>query len=261
MSKRNLPRCVCPTRDGSPCGRRVGDGSIPPVCHIHRLQAEGKGNSPIIPSVSDEPEAILKRLMKDPDPAIRLRAVTSFLDRVDKKIFQCEVCLRNEHASQSRLAFIEALTPGEFVEYGEILDRFKADARAFRERIYARLPELRPDNEPAPPTPEETAQAVQQHRQHVTTEIKRNAPPPPEEPPEPEEPAAERPAPLARGLWPQVGLFEEDGVVTHTFGNEHAQQILTGEINFEVARDQHRRAQEQAEELAASLKQPLGEQP
>src|SRR5688500_2452990 len=73
--RRLLPRCSSVTRDGSQCGRRVADGSNPPVCSVH----QGKVTSPIIADEIDEIK-ILKRLARDTNPQVRLRAVDLLLD-------------------------------------------------------------------------------------------------------------------------------------------------------------------------------------
>ena len=75
--KNMVPRCVSTCRDGSQCGRRVTDGSTPPVCHIHAKRS----TSPLTQPVERTPLEIIQKLMSDRDPAIRLRAANTYLDK------------------------------------------------------------------------------------------------------------------------------------------------------------------------------------
>lgn len=78
---KSLPRCVCNTRDGTQCGRRVSDGSNPPICHLHRAQQEGKSVSPLTaPSVFD-PEATLRKIAANAKHSHQVQALRLLLDR------------------------------------------------------------------------------------------------------------------------------------------------------------------------------------
>ncbi len=48
---------------------------------------------------------------------------------------------------------------------------------------------------------------------------------------------------LAQHLWPNVGLFEVKGALTHALGDVHAQAILDGTVPYNTARTQHDAAQ------------------
>jgi hypothetical protein len=83
--KNMVPRCVSTCRDGSQCGRRVTDGSTPPVCHIHAKRS----TSPLTQPVERTPLEIIQTLMSDRDPAIRLRAANTYLERLAQVCSQC----------------------------------------------------------------------------------------------------------------------------------------------------------------------------
>jgi hypothetical protein len=87
-------RCQVFNRDGKQCARNVVDGSG--MCHIHAATMKGKSISPIIQTDIDE-LSILKRLTRDADPRVRLRAVEALLKERDRQ--GCEACAAREARS------------------------------------------------------------------------------------------------------------------------------------------------------------------
>ena len=225
-------RCLARASDGQQCGRyakRNPDGTPGQYCQVHASPTGRVAPKPVTPLT---PEEILVKLMSDSDPAIRLRAVTSYLDRQDKKVWQCERCLHAERAAELRVLFLESLSETEFAEYSVIVERFKNDARAFRERIYEREPELRPDSEPKPLTPEERDVSHRAAIHEVLQDIKSQRPPEPVEPVEPRESA---PAKLDSSMWKSVGIYLRDGIPSSDLGNEWAADVINGVIPYDDA--------------------------
>lgn len=150
MANKTFPRCSAATKDGTQCGRRVKDDSIPPLCHIHLAQQQGRSVSPLTEPAEIDEEAILKKLMRDPDPAIRLRAVGAWLDYKAKKRDAAQ-------RPDDWRPFFKALTDDERARMLELLQAVED----FKETIYARDPTLRPDGEPPPPrAPRNSTQSV-----------------------------------------------------------------------------------------------------
>jgi hypothetical protein len=128
--KKILPRCTCVTRDGTQCGRRVTDGSNPPICHIH---ARGT-SSPLIPPPDEIDEIkILKRLARDSNPQVRLKAVDLLLDLKAKG-----EAAPSEAEQTDR--FLDALTEEESARLDAILEQL----RNLKEEVWTREPHLRP---------------------------------------------------------------------------------------------------------------------
>lgn len=101
--RKRFPRCSCACKDGSQCGRRVTDGSQPPICHVHRAQINGTSISPLtIPfaATTVDREAMYQTLMRDPDSSIRLRALEAFEKREERLTKGCATCAeRATHAA------------------------------------------------------------------------------------------------------------------------------------------------------------------
>lgn len=84
---KSLPICTCLTKDGSRCGRRVSDGSNPPVCHVHRAQQAGKPVGALTePAPFDAERKLLKIAANDRHPQ-QLQALKLLRERNN-----CEAC-------------------------------------------------------------------------------------------------------------------------------------------------------------------------
>lgn len=120
------------------------DGSNPPVCHIH-----GRGtSSPLIPPPDEIDEIkILKKLARDSNPQVRLRAVDLLLDLKAKSADK-------PNESDEASLFLDALTEDEMARLDALLDLI-AD---LKEKVWAREPHLRPASaSPRRPTVEAEA--------------------------------------------------------------------------------------------------------
>jgi hypothetical protein len=76
MKSSPYPRCSFLLPDNTQCSRRVGDGTSPPVCHIHRTKVNGGG---LMAPIDLNEMEILKKLARDSNPQVRLRAVDLLL--------------------------------------------------------------------------------------------------------------------------------------------------------------------------------------
>jgi hypothetical protein len=236
-----IVRCTATCRNGTPCGKVAVKGET--RCSVH-LSANPAANltAPLTP------QEVLEKLMVSADESIRLRASEKILDRMDKKIYECSRCRHAEREAQQSERFLDALNEEELVAFSEFIKQWISAHKAFRERVYARLPDLRPDNDPPPrpkPTPEEQAKADaeqakanERHSKELLADIKRERVPPqlaPEEKPD----AVETSSRLDPAFWPSVGIYERDGIPSTTFGNEDALDIIEGRISLEAARRRH----------------------
>jgi hypothetical protein len=249
------------TKDGSQCGRRVADGSSPPICSVHQQQAKGNAGSLTQP-VAANPEDIYQRLMRDSDPAIRLRAVDAWMAYQDKQKSGCDTCRARAEANKINDQFVAALTDDERDEMGYAM----APYRQFKERMYQRYPQLRPDGyTPGDPTPSvraaTRAETVDPRAGYKPAErrpipVDRGTPEP-----EPVVTVISTPSTLGRGHWDSVGLFDLRDPIsgktfgcTHSLGDEHAQKILSGDIPLEQAQREHAESQADGENfVSASL--------
>src|SRR5688572_6002272 len=122
--RKMLPRCVGTTADGSQCGRRCADATAAvPLCHIHVAKAQGQSFSPLTQPVEINEVSILKKLARDPDPRVRLRAVDLLLEEKRRE--------REKHEAKptggpTARMFLDALLPDERAEVLELLRRLRA---------------------------------------------------------------------------------------------------------------------------------------
>jgi hypothetical protein len=196
--------------------------------------------------VTRTPEEILQKLMHDSDANIRLRAVSEYFDLQKSRATKCPVCEARADAEQLTADFLAALTDEEVETATAMMDRWNE----FREAVYARLPKLRPDSEPAP-APPAVAPTIPEPRVRLVPK------PQPETlvESEPDDPKDDAPRPLPRERYAEVGLIElKGGFITHVQGDEVAQKILSGEIPEDVARAQHEHATHSAQTLAAAAR-------
>jgi hypothetical protein len=117
------PRCVGACKDNTQCGRRVVDGSQPPLCHLHRANPN---LSPIIPPSDDVDEMkTLKRLANDRNPQIRLRAVDLLISLRKKDEKECEQCARRREESAIAADAWRRATDEQMQELGAMFKRLK----------------------------------------------------------------------------------------------------------------------------------------
>lgn len=239
MKKKILPRCAAVTRDGSPCGRRVKDGSQPPLCHLHKPGATVPNT---FQPAERSPLEIIQKLMNDSDPSIRLRAVDMYQKYEEKK--GCATCAARESESQNNDDLFGRATPAQLVEFGALVAECKATYAKFNAlRNLVRAQPLR-DFDPETPPPHvierwrEEDGTEQQHAKSTRTAREVSAAPrehAADSAAEADNPEPEAVATLSRDLWDSVGLFEQNDVVTHAYGDEHAAKVLSGEIPLEQA--------------------------
>ncbi len=213
------PRCSGVDRKGQQCGRRVKDGSQPPLCHIHKAVATGEA-SPLF-QASTDPVAILQKLLRDKDPAIRLRAVNAWFDYQQKQ--GCPTCKASLTSS---------------ADLADVISRMTTDQKELARGLIKGMHDLIDNALTQPVAPIdlpvllESSQPIAPHLSPLTT---------PKESQVEESPVEEEPEPsgLPTSKWASVGLFMVNGVVTHARGDEHAQQILDGTIPYDEAAANH----------------------
>lgn len=211
------------TKSGSRCGRWVTDGSLPALCHKHKPNAPAVGIIP--PEEAIDEVKILRKLARDANPQVRLRAVDLLLSLKSKDA--------PTSASRALGVDVARLTPSERTR----LEALVAAVRAVYEEVWKRSPDQRPSWAPEPVDPP----WPQQPSAPVTAPVATTAPDAPSVSELPDVEA--EPGQLARHLWPSVGIFLQNGKVTHALGDDHAQAILDGRISLDDARQQHADAQ------------------
>jgi hypothetical protein len=145
MPKKSLA-CVMKCADGSPCGRRVTDGSLPPICHLHRAVAAGNPHNggTTNPPRDLDPLDVLRRDLRASEASVRVRAATELLAEERRR--------RDERADHDAVdvayqAFSAALTPEEKVALYELL----LQVRFLKLKVYQRCPAARPAGFDWPP--------------------------------------------------------------------------------------------------------------
>lgn len=124
---KSLPICVCVTRDGSRCGRRVSDGSNPPVCHVHRAQQEGKRVGALTEPSPFDPETTLRRIAADRKHPNQVQAIRLLLDRE-----KCRACAARAEGEVDFQKFWRNVTDDEKARLKVIsaeIKQIKADVR------------------------------------------------------------------------------------------------------------------------------------
>ena len=113
--------CVARCADGSPCGRRVTDGSNPPLCHIHKAGAIGAP----FKVKRKSPEQVLDDLMHSRDESIRLRAADAFLKRQERETL-CPRCAANRADERERMSAIHRLTHEQRCQVEDLIRMVRA---------------------------------------------------------------------------------------------------------------------------------------
>ncbi len=123
MSK-SLPRCSMLCKDGTQCGRRVSDGSNPPVCHVHQQVAAGEPVGALTEPVIDEMK-ILKRLTSDANPQVRLRAVDLLLNWQHKQR-NCPTCAARSERDKEIAEQMAATSDEDIHRAGTLISELRA---------------------------------------------------------------------------------------------------------------------------------------
>ena len=116
--------CVARCRDGSPCGRRVTDGSNPPICHLHK-QTIGK------PFVSTKtPLQRVEKIAADDRHQHQMAAIKILLER--------EEGVTGDPAQKMAANVITAMTAEEKAEIRGLL----LQVQLIKERVVQRHPDV-----------------------------------------------------------------------------------------------------------------------
>jgi hypothetical protein len=152
----------------------VADGSQPPLCHIHAAIARGQASSPLTEPIDDIDEVkILKRLARDSNPQVRLRAVDLLLEVKRKNKEKAE----DGPAGPTPRQFLDALTPEERTAVQSLVTQL----REIQKVVYARAPKLRPITWPPEDSTIRVADLVPDAAPPARAEHTTAAPPTPED--------------------------------------------------------------------------------
>ncbi len=229
MTKKTT-RCVGTDRGGVQCGRRVAGNVRPALCHLHARDATPVGV--IANQATDDPAVILQRLMKDRDPAIRLRAVSEWIDYQRKQEKGCPQCAARTAEHGDREDMLTRLTQAQRDSLADLIRQVNTVTTRASTQPVVTLEQRQADYAAAHPMPV-TYTAPPRAVEDSTPEPIEVAPPVVED-------TSPRLTLLPHELWEAAGLIEMDNhAVTHPLGDEHAQLILTGAIPFEDASAQH----------------------
>jgi hypothetical protein len=136
MSRKRISQvCMATARDGRRCGRYTKNGA--PMCSAHDPARKAVGI--VSQQATDDLPTLLRRLTKDSDPAIRLRAITSLLDRQNAG---CPVCKAGETRAAKMQTFVAALTEVEKARASQLTSAWKD----FCTEVYERDDSLRPEH-------------------------------------------------------------------------------------------------------------------
>src|SRR5258708_15650144 len=90
-------QCTANDRKGIRCGRNCGyPPSIPPLCSVHLKMAAGQagvGNKP----ADLTPDQVIQKLLRDPDPGIRIRAAEYTSKREERQTKACPRCAERDN--------------------------------------------------------------------------------------------------------------------------------------------------------------------
>ncbi len=104
--KKTIP-CIARCADGTTCGRRIPLGTTPQVCHLHRGAHPGAATQ--FTRKDKSPEQILDELMHSKDETVRLRAVDTYLKRLERQT-ACPKCQADASADRDKLVAVRRLT-------------------------------------------------------------------------------------------------------------------------------------------------------
>jgi hypothetical protein len=130
-NRKRPQRCTANAADGSRCGKWCAEGKV--VCAKHDPEAKAAGI--IAAQESDDPLVALKRLMKNSDPAIRLRATNSYLDRLEKVEKGCPRCASEAAKEGANRQLVDYATPAQRAELRSLILAIHTITAAVREYI------------------------------------------------------------------------------------------------------------------------------
>lgn len=233
MGTSKLPRCAAMTRDGSQCGRRVADGSNPPICHVHAGPAQGGAAASA--AVPFDGEKLLRKLAHSSNEGVALRA-TDLLMQL-KGASGCATCAARADESARADFIIARATQKQKEELRHHLVRAK-ELKA----IIAKQPVQPVDSDGLPlvalPPP---------------TDYRRAAEPVPAREPasdtstRPTRPSAVEGAPVPHVVidpadYDALGILVVNGQLTSTQGDQYLDDLRSGRISITDAKAARKRA-------------------
>jgi hypothetical protein len=123
----------------------VTDGSQPPICHIHRSQANGNPfNGGRLKTPPDlDPVEVLRRDLRSGEASVRVRAATELLSEERRRRAERQEIDADD---QAWVVFKAAVLPDEVRELNGLANRI----RLIKAQVYQRCPDARPASYNAP---------------------------------------------------------------------------------------------------------------
>ena len=234
-----LPRCVSRTAAGDQCGRRVADGSNPPVCHVH---ARGVSGIAVAPDEFDG-EKQLRKLARSSNEQVALRA-TDLLMTMQRQAASgdCDACRANAERSAESNDILERCTNKQLDEMRSLLARIREIQHIARtqprvpvdengRRVISTLP---------PPSTynKETHHEQQQHQKPTGTATDGPAPSAKHTARRASATDSAAPIVISRDDYETLGIIEVRGHLTSVLGDDHYARIVAGEIDLLALRDE-----------------------
>lgn len=152
------------TRKNLQCGRRVIDGSVPPICHVHKAAAAGVPLSPNVKryvSANRSPEELLTRLLQSKDERIILSALELLRRREERgTCIQCDLARERQSATAELLTVLDAAQRLRLLDALAIIRDVKAEVNHGPERQHHQPPRTSADV-PEPPAIESPAADIE----------------------------------------------------------------------------------------------------
>jgi hypothetical protein len=149
--KKKTVRCVGTDRQGLQCGHRVYSNVRPALCYLHKPDAQPVGV--VAQQSTDDPVEILKRLTKDKDPAIRLRAVTEWFDYQRKHERGCPVCAKRSDEDDERENMLARATLADREGLSDLIRQANALTSRIKTQPLVVLDDLKDEFDQLHPTP------------------------------------------------------------------------------------------------------------
>ena len=130
LGMRRSQQCCARTAKGDRCDRYCAEGET--VCAKHRPNAKPTGV--IAAQDTDDVRVLLKRLTKDRDATIRLRAIEAILKWEERRQTSCTACAERASSEQRTDELLAHASPEQrqaLLEVFKALNDIKADIRAY----------------------------------------------------------------------------------------------------------------------------------
>jgi hypothetical protein len=164
---------------------------------------------------TDDPMEILRRLMKDREPGIRLRAVSEYFDLKRRQE------LEKTPVAKTYDDIAKRATPDQREELSFYFRAIRALVATIAGQTYQPSDERALPTDYTPPAPEPLVEEERAAQPAIEAEVKAYS--------------------LTDRELEACGVIRINGHLVHALGDDHAEKIASGEMPFEEARAAHRR--------------------